>query len=584
MALSTSTGSLAVGASRTFNLSPGSALTLVAPPNCRVTVTETPNTVSASGVGGNASRVHNLQLGQTVTYGPYPMGGTVVVANASNSGGAVTWVRSDSIVAESASGAVSLVSGDEIFDAVRTKDFGDLVEPWCIAHRGAGAMLAPDSILSTYALGVTWGTGIIDGGDWYAVTDGGVFDFHDSTLTAKTNQTGNTTDATSMQMQRLTIDASSWFGGGVADAVGCLTPEQFFSSLRGNTCFAPEPKNLVAATYLATYLSRAGLQRACLANAFDDSFLTPFLNAGFPYVLRNLNTAGEHAPGSFTPARAAALYAMGVRYIGVNIADSDAPTAIATAKAAGHKVMAGIMLRQKDKATWDALGVNGYASDDPVYFMGRTSVYRKTTAPFAANTFYHGHIDRHSTYAPGSNSRGSFANSRLIFNPSDANYNWILQGWGSPIANASSSYTLTVSIKLTTLIADKTRWPGIAICCPDDGAYSDNTAASTGYQIWINPSTSAGGGAAGQINIIEKNAGAGVGVATTGALSVELTAGVTLTLAIAVTPSSITVTASGAATGSVVLNDSTYRGGYFHFGHATSASGAVFEFGPVTIT
>lgn len=112
MALSTSTSSLAVGASRTFNLSLGSALTLVAPPNCRVTVTETPNTVSASGVGGNASRVHNLQLPQTVTYGPYPMGGTVVVENASNSGGAVTWVRSDALVAESASGAVSLVSGD----------------------------------------------------------------------------------------------------------------------------------------------------------------------------------------------------------------------------------------------------------------------------------------------------------------------------------------------------------------------------------------------------------------------------------------------------------------------------------------
>ena len=111
MALSTSTGSLAVGASRTFNLSPGSALTLTTLPNCRVTVTETPNTVSASGVGGNASRVHNLQLPQTVTYGPYPMGGTVVVANASNSGGAVTWVRSDALVAESAGGVTSLVSG-----------------------------------------------------------------------------------------------------------------------------------------------------------------------------------------------------------------------------------------------------------------------------------------------------------------------------------------------------------------------------------------------------------------------------------------------------------------------------------------
>ena len=112
MALSTSTGTLAAGASRTFNLSPGSALTIVAPPNVRATVTETPNTVSASDVGGNASRVHNLQMVQTVTYGPYVMGGTVVVENASNSGATITWVRSDSIVAESAAGALSLVSGD----------------------------------------------------------------------------------------------------------------------------------------------------------------------------------------------------------------------------------------------------------------------------------------------------------------------------------------------------------------------------------------------------------------------------------------------------------------------------------------
>jgi hypothetical protein len=49
---------------------------------------------------------------QTVTYGPYEMGGTVVVDNAINSGATITWVRSDSIVAESAAGALSLVSGD----------------------------------------------------------------------------------------------------------------------------------------------------------------------------------------------------------------------------------------------------------------------------------------------------------------------------------------------------------------------------------------------------------------------------------------------------------------------------------------
>lgn len=94
MALSTSSGTIAVGGSSTFDLPPGSSLTLVAPPNCRTAITETPNTVSASGVGGNAPRNHFLENPQTVTYGPYPMGGEVVVANASNSGTGIAWVKS----------------------------------------------------------------------------------------------------------------------------------------------------------------------------------------------------------------------------------------------------------------------------------------------------------------------------------------------------------------------------------------------------------------------------------------------------------------------------------------------------------
>ena len=112
MGISTSTGTLIAGQSRTFNLSPASAVTLTLSPNVRVTITETPATVAATGLGGNASRVHEPRLPGTFTYGPYPMGGTVVVDVESNSGSSVAWVRSDSIIAESADGSQSLVSGD----------------------------------------------------------------------------------------------------------------------------------------------------------------------------------------------------------------------------------------------------------------------------------------------------------------------------------------------------------------------------------------------------------------------------------------------------------------------------------------
>ena len=113
MAAITTTGTLTAGNSRTFALAPGSALTLTLLPNCRVTVTETPETVSASDAGGNSPRTHNHQLAGVVTYGPYAMGGSVVVENASNSGSTVTWGRKDTVVTTSSDGT-SLVSGDGI--------------------------------------------------------------------------------------------------------------------------------------------------------------------------------------------------------------------------------------------------------------------------------------------------------------------------------------------------------------------------------------------------------------------------------------------------------------------------------------
>ena len=111
MAAITTAGTLTAGNSRTFALAPGSALTLTLLPNCRVTVTETPETVSASDAGGNSPRTHIHQLAGVFTYGPYAMGGSVVVDNASNSGSTVTWGRKDTAVTTSSDGT-SLVSGD----------------------------------------------------------------------------------------------------------------------------------------------------------------------------------------------------------------------------------------------------------------------------------------------------------------------------------------------------------------------------------------------------------------------------------------------------------------------------------------
>ena len=111
MSTTTTTGTLAAGESKTFTLAPGAAVSLTLSPNIRVTITETPESVSGSGVGGNTSRVHEPQLPGTFAYGPYAMGGVVVVAVASNSGSSVAWTRKDTVITTDSTGT-SLVSGD----------------------------------------------------------------------------------------------------------------------------------------------------------------------------------------------------------------------------------------------------------------------------------------------------------------------------------------------------------------------------------------------------------------------------------------------------------------------------------------
>lgn len=81
MTLSTSTVTLAPGSFRTYTLAPGEAVTVTTEPNCYVTVTETPSVISSADLDGQTNvRTSILQYKGEWTYGPYALGGTVVVA------------------------------------------------------------------------------------------------------------------------------------------------------------------------------------------------------------------------------------------------------------------------------------------------------------------------------------------------------------------------------------------------------------------------------------------------------------------------------------------------------------------------
>lgn len=145
MSTTTTTGTLAAGSSKTFTLAPGAAVSLTLSPNVRVTITESPESVSGSGVGGNTSRVHEPQLPGTFAYGPYAMGGVVVVAVASNSGSSVAWTRKDTVVTTSADGT-SLVSGDGVPKVSAQKILG------CTGHSTIEEILFEQSKTGKYLM------------------------------------------------------------------------------------------------------------------------------------------------------------------------------------------------------------------------------------------------------------------------------------------------------------------------------------------------------------------------------------------------------------------------------------------------
>lgn len=157
MSTTTTTGTLAAGESKTFTLAPGAAVSLTLSPNIRVTITETPESVSGSGVGGNTSRVHEPQLPGTFAYGPYAMGGVVVVAVASNSGSSVAWTRKDTVVTTDSTGT-SLVSGDGRVIPIRgyLNDGFSTQAPLSIANGASSTWASDNSTIALSAVGASY--------------------------------------------------------------------------------------------------------------------------------------------------------------------------------------------------------------------------------------------------------------------------------------------------------------------------------------------------------------------------------------------------------------------------------------------
>ena len=538
MAAISTTGTLTAGSSKTFNLAPGSALSLTLSPNVRVTITETPETVSGSGVGGNTTRVHEPQLPGTFAYGPYAMGGVVVVAVASNSGSSVTWTRKDTVVTTNSDGT-SLVSGDGTAQLTWPAKISEYV----IAHRGGPAVQHENS-MSAFMAAYAAGCRHIEM-DVRVTSNGSVILMHDATTTRTTDTADTVASTTTAALQAAKLDIMNVTGGngyGRTENPPLLAEVLAWACDKPLTLWIELKVQCGDAVVMELQQHQIPLDRAVL-QSFTQGHLTPAITAGYKTLL--LHT-GSMASVNFTTIAAA-----GTTHVG---GDTWTTGQVASCKAAGLIPVAYTVYYRKQALDFQALGIDYLMWADPEVSKG---LIRAKTV-FAGGKFPSGIVGGDSVSLAQLTERGTmFASGGWGWASSTATY--FEAAWQNWYGDLPASYTMTIVASIDA-VADAAKWLNILICSPDDGAWTNpgGTLEQSGYQFLVRQN--------GTIDLYLLAAGgtsSNIGTAS----GTAFTLGTSYTMTVTVTPTTVSITANGTT---VSATNSAYRGSRFAIGRGNA--------------
>lgn len=440
--------------------------------------------------------------------------------------------------------------------------------PWhyVVAHRGAGAYLAPENTEQALRRGNADPDVDMLEFDVRVLRDGAGAVWHDATVDRISTSTGPVSSLDSAAYTRLVIDASRWFGGGVADTHPILL-DHVLDEFGGRRLLLAHPKGTAATRLVVEEVRRRGLADAVLVQTFSRSDLKLVIAA-------RLN--GQLLIGSTTQAAVdtpAAVRADGITRVSL---DSGLPDATIRAYvAAGLTVAAWNVDRQYRRDRLHALGVRGIDSNDPVYARGDVARYRRTSDPFATQTWWYGQLgQRQSPERLGASARGRFiAPDRWHIDRGEYPL-FVLQGWASPAD--PTAYTLSLRMRYDSLGADRTRWGGVYFAARNDAAFNDKDAPLNGGYTAILRTD-------GTLAVYRKDPTRTVllGSIATPALS----RGTIVKMRISVRGSTLTVTRYGVPDNTIRVDDATYRGGHLFLGRSASRGhqGPGLSFENVTI-
>lgn len=406
------------------------------------------------------------------------------------------------------------------------------------------ASVCPENTLEAYRATVAAGVDVVEPDCWLT-PDGGLVCMHDGTVDRTTDGSGCTCDLTLGAAEALHVDAGNWFAESWPNTLRVPTFPEVLAEFGGKAVLCPEAKNAGGGRALIKALTSYGALATAIVQSFMCAELDPVIAAGTDAMM--LTATEQYDPQS--------LHTSGIRYLALSAALS--PSLVAPAVGAGLDVVVWVVDRRVDAAPWLTAGVAGVFSNDPVYVSGRSPVLRSD--PFGQRTYYYGHLASSIT-----GDRGTFGGGGTWgYSSMASDYRGAVQGWGCPIEGADR-YSVTLSLRIDGAAGDD-GYGSVFLAAADDRSFDDAGRyhpGLNGYHVLLRRSGVL------EVHLVKH----GIPTAAGSASTAFLPAGDTARLRIDVTTARVTVTRTDRAdAGAVTVEDSRYRGGYFHLGRRAAA-------------
>lgn len=341
-----------------------------------------------------------------------------------------------------------------------------LPQRFFIAHRASGSFLAPENTAAAFEAGIADPDADMLEFDVQVLKDGVGGVWHDLSVNRISPGTGRVDSRTSEQFKRLRIDARSWFGGTAKDTHPLLLDEVLAKYARRKQLLA-HPKDSRAARLVIKHLVARHLTHDV---QMQTDHLADAVAARKAGITAQFLVGTDRQAAAAPPSR---VRKAGIQRVSIN---SQLPDALIARYVREGLVVACFNVESRTRRDrLYRLGVRGIDTDDPVYLHGSRS--RRTSDPFAAGTYWPGHMGQTQTAAAMTlYQRGRFTSPGWWTIPYGRADLFTRQGW----ADLGRSYTLSATVRFDRLSGRKADAAAIQFASPTDDPYGSRTG---GYDL-----------------------------------------------------------------------------------------------------